>query len=231
MTDHIRDKIHRLLAKAEATPYEAEAMAFAAKAQALMTRYAIDVAQLDPEEARRVGTTELAIGDPYASARFSLLGAICAANRCQSVWSRRDGTCSIFGTDHDRAHVELLFTSLLLQATTAMAAHGSQHDAAGRNRTRAFRQSFLVGYAAEIARRLAEADEEVTVEATPGVQVVLASAHDEIEAEIRRRFPHVRAHRPSVSSGRGLGAGRDAGASADLGHSRVGARPAPPTLT
>ena len=64
MTSDILDKIRRLTAKAEATPYEAEAMAFAAKAQALMTQHAIDAAMLDIGDAARVATTEIELGDP-----------------------------------------------------------------------------------------------------------------------------------------------------------------------
>lgn len=51
--------------------------------------------------------------------------------------------------------VELLFTSLLVQATTAMLAAGSRQDAHGRSRTRSFRQSFLAAYAQRIGERLA----------------------------------------------------------------------------
>jgi hypothetical protein len=220
MTEHIRDKILRLLAKAEATPFEPEALAFAAKAQELITQYAIDVASLDAEEARRVGHSELLIEDPYASARFALLSAVALPSRCQAVWSRYDGLAHLFGTDHDRSHVELLYTSLLLQATNAMTARGSVVDANGRNRTRSYRQAFLVGYAGEVGRRLHTASEAVVADAAPGVHPVLATSEREVDEELRRRFPHLRTHRPSVSSGAGLREGLDAGRRADLGTPR-----------
>jgi hypothetical protein len=59
----------------------------------------------------------------------------------------------------------LLFTSLLVQASTAMLRAGSRQDAYGRSRTRAFRQSFLVSYAIRIGERLAEAADHATKEA------------------------------------------------------------------
>lgn len=224
MTDQMLDKIQRLLAKAHATTYEAEAMAFTAKAQELMTQYAIDAAMLGAEDVSRVGHSELSIEDPYASARFTMLSAVANANRCQAVWSRHDSVASLFGTDHDRSHVELLYTSLLLQATNTMTARGSVVDARGRNRTRSFRQAFLVGYANEIGRRLAEANASVIERAEPGVHPVLASVEDEVDDELRKRFPHLRMHRPSVSSGAGLTAGLDAGRTADIGRPTVSRR-------
>src|SRR5438552_3000516 len=53
--------------------------------------------------------------------------------------------------------VELLFTSLLVQANAAMIRAGGKKDEYGRSRTRSFRQSFLVPYAIRIGERLAEA--------------------------------------------------------------------------
>ena len=43
-TDAVLARIRQLLAKAESTTFEAEALAFTAKAQELMTRHAIDAA-------------------------------------------------------------------------------------------------------------------------------------------------------------------------------------------
>ena len=221
MTNDILEKIRRLSAKAQATPYEAEAMAFAAKAQALMTQYAIDAAMLGEEDISRVGRGDIDIGDPYASARFSLLSAVARSNRCRAIWSAEGRIASVFGTDHDRSNVDLLYTSLLVQATAVMTAEGSVVDALGRNRTRSFRQAFLVGYAAEVSRRLEAADQEVVDAAEPGVHPVLASMAHEVDGAVREEFPFLRSHRPSVSSGAGLSAGRDAGRRADVGTPRM----------
>ena len=225
MSDHIRDKILRLLAKAQATDYEAEALAFAAKAQELMTQYAIDVALSDERHrSSSIGSTEIPVEDPYASARFSLMSAVAVPNRCRAIWDKRSGVAHLIGTDHDRAHVSMLYTSLLLQATSAMTAHGTVIDASGRNRTRSYRQAFLIGYAGEVRGRLEEATAAVIGEAVPGVLPVLASSEADVEEEMRRRFPRLRTHRPSVSSGTGLTDGATAGQRADLGTASFGSR-------
>ena len=72
--DGILDKVRALLAKAESTQFEAEAEAFTAKAQELMTRHRIDRAVLnasddlgDAPAGRRLG-----IDDPYADVRQSM---------------------------------------------------------------------------------------------------------------------------------------------------------------
>src|SRR5260370_25485566 len=62
---------------------------------------------------------------------------------------------AVIGFAADLDAVELLFTSLLVQANTAMLRAGAKRDRYGRSRTRAFRQSFLVAYAIRIGERLA----------------------------------------------------------------------------
>ena len=57
----------------------------------------------------------------------------------------------------DLAAVEMLFTSLLVQATAAMVHAGPRRDARGRSRTRSFRHAFLNAYAARIGERLRDA--------------------------------------------------------------------------
>ena len=53
--------------------------------------------------------------------------------------------------------IDMLFTSLLVQATRAMLAKGPHEDRFGRSRTRSFRQSFLVAFAGRIHERLVAA--------------------------------------------------------------------------
>ncbi len=228
MPTDVLDTVRRLLAKAAATPYEAEAMAFAAKAQALMTRHAIDDALLDAGPQDDIGVTQLAMADPYASARFSLLSAVAAANRCRAVYEPGLRAATLVGRELDRQHTELTFTSLLLQATGAMVRHGSVTDRRGVNRTRAFRHSFLVGYASEVGRRLDETNNDVVQAAEPGVLPVLSSLEDRVDLVTDDHFPHLRRRRPSVSSGRGLDAGIDAGRRADIGAQGVSQQPVLP---
>ena len=64
---------------------------------------------------RRIG-----IDDPYARARVTLLSEVARANRCLAVWSRGLGFATVFGDAGDLDAVEVLYTSLLVQATRAM---------------------------------------------------------------------------------------------------------------
>ncbi|MDQ1535665.1 MAG: hypothetical protein QOE58_58, partial [Actinomycetota bacterium] len=158
--ERVLGRIRALLAKAESTTFEAEAETFTAGAQALMARHSIDHALLatlgqstsEEPNGRRVG-----IDNPYEGPKAMLLGAVAEANRCRTVWHRELGFSTVIGFPADIAAVELLFTSLLVQATTAMMRAGARMDRYGRSRTRSFRQSFLTAYATRIGQRLAEA--------------------------------------------------------------------------
>ncbi|MFH8406861.1 DUF2786 domain-containing protein [Streptomyces sp. NPDC018019] len=188
-------RIRGLLAKAEATDYPEEAEALSAKAQELMARHSIDAALLDHAAAagdgraapggaaapgtghgRAAGPSAIRVGieGPYEQAKALLLDAVAAANRCQAVWSGDVGFSTLIGFEADLEAAELLYTSLLLQATTAMHRAGDAHHSRGRSRrTRDFRQTFLVAYADRIRTRLTAATEEATAEAAGGAPDLL----------------------------------------------------------
>jgi hypothetical protein len=157
--ERMLSRIRALLAKAESTEFAEEAEALSARAQELMAKYSIDHALL----AARAGEKEIASGrriavdNPYESPKTTLLNVIAEANRCRAIWARDVGLVTVVGFPPDLDAVELLFTSLLVQADTAMLRAGGKRDEVGRSRTRAFRQSFLVSYAIRIGERLAEA--------------------------------------------------------------------------
>jgi len=152
-------RVRALLAKAESTEFAAEAEALTARAQELMARHSIDYAMLaatsggsDAPSGRRVF-----VDNPYEAPKAVLLDVVAAANRSRAIWHRNVGLCTVLGFPGDLDAVELLFTSLLVQATTAMVRAGTRRDPYGRSRTRSFRQSFLTSYAQRIGERLAEA--------------------------------------------------------------------------
>jgi hypothetical protein len=165
--DRMLSRIRALLAKAEATEYAEEAEALSARAQELMAKYSIDQALLAAESGRKDAPAgrRIAVDNPYEAAKASLLQAVATANRCRVVWSKEVGLATVVGFDTDLDAVELLFTSLLVQASSAMLHAGSRQDAHGRSRTRAFRQSFLLSYAIRIGERLSQAAEHATEEA------------------------------------------------------------------
>lgn len=123
------------------------------------------------------------------------------------------------GYEGDLDAVELLATSLLAQATAAIARHGSRRDAAGRSRTRSFRRSFLYGFADRIGQRLRETAEQQTAAAAAGddrLLPVLSARDERIDAAVAQAFPHVQQRTGSVSHGGGYTAGQAAADLADL---------------
>jgi Protein of unknown function (DUF2786) len=220
--EKILARIRALLAKAEATTSEAEAEAFTAGAQERMARYSIDLAMLeanDPNRPRTPSGRRIGIDNPYEASKAVLLDKVAHANRCQSVWFKEQGFCTVVGFDADLAAVEALFTSLLVQAVTAMNRAGQRTGPGARSRTRSFRQSFLVAYASRIGERLAEITtaQAGAASARPGgseVLPVLASRTLAVEQEVSRLFPVLRQHSAgSVTDSEGWHSGR---ASADL---------------
>ena len=87
------------------------------------------------------------------------------ANRCRAVWNEALGFSTVVGFEADLEAVELLYTSLLVQATTAMTKAEAAQRAGGRKRTKTFRQSFLAAYAHRMGTRLAAAAAAETADA------------------------------------------------------------------
>lgn len=197
--ERILRRVRALLAKAESTNYEAEAETFTAGAQALMARHSIDAALLAAQapsgqrpQARRIG-----IDNPYEAQKTTLLHEVASANRCRTVWSKELGFVTVIGFESDLDAVEVLFTSLLVQATRAMTAAGRRTDRYGRSRTRVFRSSFLTAYAGRIGERLREA-------AAAQVEAMQREADQEREAgEVVPGYVASRT-RPTSASGREL---------------------------
>ena len=71
---------------------------------------------------------------------------------------------TVVGFPADIAAVELLFTSLLVQAQTAMTDAAERAPSGSRPRSRSFRASFLAGYTHRIGARLREINDAVYAE-------------------------------------------------------------------
>ena len=220
------ERVRALLAKAESTSFPEEAEALSAKAQDLMARHAIDRALLDTTTGRvKVLQRSFTIERPYVGPKQALLGAVAAANRCQAVGvgPTSAAQAEVFGSEDDLEATELLFTSLLVQATTAMLAEGSRVTAFGESRTRSFRHAFLMAYAVQIGSRLRETVDAAVEASGHGTDLVpVFDRHrDEVDRAMRDAFPHLRSRSTRVSNGEGVRAGRAAAARADLGQPGV----------
>ncbi|MHC3472899.1 DUF2786 domain-containing protein [Streptomyces sp. 7R007] len=181
-------RIRALLAKAEATAYPEEAEALTAKAQELSARHSIDEALLAAETpaADTPGACRIGVEPPYEQAKAVLLDAVATANHCRAVWNEPLGFSTVVGFEADLEAVELIHTSLLVQAQSAMTRAEAAQRAGGRKRTKTFRQSFLAAYAHRIGTRLAAAAEtQVTDDLLP----VLASREVAVTERTDRLFP------------------------------------------
>lgn len=220
------ERVRALLAKAESTTFPAEAEALSAKAHELMARHAIDTAMVGGRtRAGEVGSQRIGIDDPYAAAKFRLVSEVARASGCKAVWFDQFGLAVVFGHAADLDAVDLLHTSLLVQATTAMLAAGGG-EAGTHTRSRGFRKSFLVGFAGRIGQRLRASTERVVEEAArehgdERLLPALASREEAVEAAMRDACPDLTSRQISASDAWGYSAGAEAASRADLGGRRV----------
>lgn len=181
-------RVRALLAKAEATTYPEEAEALSAKAQELMARYSIDAALLSAAAPSpdAPGACRIGVEPPYEQSKAVLLDAVADANHCRAVWNETFGFSTVVGFEADLDVVELLHTSLLVQAQTAMTGAEAAQRAGGRKRTKTFRQAFLASYAHRVGTRLrAVAETQVSDDLLP----VLASREVAVTGRLDRMFP------------------------------------------
>jgi Protein of unknown function (DUF2786) len=232
------ERIRKLLAKAERAATPEEALAYTDKAVQLMARHGVDMALLAAAEPGRdeIGATRVELADPYTAGKARLLGWTAVALRCRAVLHQAAGgrvaAVTLFGFATDRERVEVLFTSLLLQAAGELAR--GRPGRAGES-VAAYRRSWLHGFAVSVHRRLSAA--ESAAEAAAGqreagsdggrrADLVLTDRRDRVERAYADAFPVLgRGRRPALS-GTGFSAGAEAGERADLGTRSVPGRPA-----
>ncbi|GAA1989940.1 DUF2786 domain-containing protein [Amycolatopsis minnesotensis] len=217
-------KVRGLLAKAESSQFPEEAEALSAKAQELMSRYSFERALVEAEQgsgARGTGR-RFWLDNPYPGAKASLVSAVAKANRCRAVSYEKLGFVALVGHEVDLELVELLSTSLLVQATEAMLTTGRQVTRTGQSRTRSFRQSFLLAYAQRIGERLAEADHATSEQVSDErLLPVLARRTKEVDDLFETMFPEVVLRARTISNHAGWDAGRAAAEAAKLGVDRA----------
>lgn len=242
MTEDILAKVRKILAKAEdpaATPEEAEL--YTAKAAELVAQYGIDralLAQADPAS-DIVGDRVVVLDAPYALDKAGMLSAVAVQLRCRAVRRTRyvDGVKQIslhlFGYESDLLRSELLYTSLLLQATSSL----TRTPVPRRESAAAFRRSWLAGFTSAINRRLRDAEQRAQRSAerpaapaasgSPGrsVSLVLADRSVAVRNAVEGEYPHLGRCQDRRLSGSGGMSGWQAGQRADLGGSRLGGSP------
>ncbi|MBV6762714.1 DUF2786 domain-containing protein [Rhodococcus opacus] len=220
----VLNRIRGLLAKAEATDFAEEAEIFTAKAQELMTRYAINAALLHTQNG--VGNTavhsrRIHLENPYVKEKVHLLTEIGDSNRVRTVWFSSLAIATVVGTPLDLQQVDMLFTSLLVQATRAM--QFADADSRSGARTTSFRKGFLAGFASRIGQRLRDADSRATADAADEASIpvadllpILATKSEAVDAEFDRLFPRTKKARGRAVDANGWYAGQAAADDASL---------------
>jgi hypothetical protein len=237
-------RVRKILAKAEdpaATPEEAET--YTAKAAELIAAYGIDRALLAEQVPGSdvVGDRVVVLDAPYALDKATLLSGVAHALRCQAVRriryvgpeARKQVSIHLFGHASDLERVDLLFTSLLLQATTRLSRTGAPPGES----LAAYRRSWLAGFTGAVVDRLREAEERAageragaaagagTAQQTVGgrsVALVLRDRSRAVADAVDAAYPRLGTAAPRSLSGSGAASGWAAGQRADLGGTRVG---------
>ncbi|MEO3779337.1 DUF2786 domain-containing protein [Micromonospora sp. B11E3] len=219
MSEAMLAKVRKLLAKAEdpaCTPQESAA--FTAKATELIARYGVDRALLAARDPATdpVGDRVIEVVAPYARDKAGLLAAVADPLRCRCVRRHHGGgfAMHLFGFASDLERVDVLFTSLLVQAAHGLAATAvpaGEHPAA-------FRRSWLAGFAQAVGVRLRDAEAGAVTEAgAPSVALVLADRSDRVQRRVAEVYPRLRTAAARRLAGTGYGSGAAAGRRAELG--------------
>lgn len=223
------DLVRKLLAQAEHPNTSAtEAEAFTAKAATLMAAYGIERAHLAAAGTVHdgIGESRITMTHPYSRQKAHLLAWIADAMRCKTVITivgRAAESVAVFGYESDRERVEVMFTSLLVQATRDM----MRADAPPWENIKTFRRSWFEGFASTVGARIkqaeAVAEREPETTASTSTALVLADRKSLVERAYRDAYRGLRKERVQPRSGSGYHAGAAAGRRADLGGARVGA--------
>jgi hypothetical protein len=229
--DALLARVRKLLVKAEADGVtQAEAQALTAKAAELMAKYGIDRALLAAArpETDRPDDRVIDIANPWARVQAHLLCGLAAALRCQCVILPGTGPGSrihMFGFASDIERTDVLYTSLLLQMWHGLSA--AELPAWSRS-IRAWRRSWLLGFATAVIARVRAAEQRAAQRAAdapagsgPSAALVLADRTEIIERTLRQAYPVTRTSRVTYS-GAGYGTGYAQGQRADIGTSRLG---------
>jgi len=224
------DRVRKLLAKAEdesVTPPEAEALT--AKAAELMARYGIDRAMLAAArpETDAPSSRLIDVDNPWGRVKAHLLCGLGSALRCQCILlTRRPGIrVHVFGYASDIERLDILYTSVLIQMWHGLAAARVPEWTGS---PRAWRRSWLLGFAAAVTSRVRTAEQRAQAEADrPGqdgsgrsAALVLADRSLVIKKAVDREYPVTRTARMTYT-GTGYGTGYAKGQQADIGQARV----------
>lgn len=226
------NKIRALLAKAESTTFPEEAEAFSDKAMELMAQYGIDDAMLaaSGHSQDEIVPKTIEIRNPYSGIKAQLLFSIARANSCQAIAhpdrsKQSYSRSTLVGHASDVERVEMLYTSLLVQATGQLI---NVRPVFRSDTTSSFRKAWFVGFVDAVYDRLDEIMRRATAAAdttTPGTALVLVSRDDKVTELFKKMFTDTsKISSPRLVDAEAYNGGQAAGSRADLGQDRVDGR-------
>lgn len=243
MAQNKLDVIRKLLAKAEGAATPAEAEVYTAKAVELMARHGLDEALVNAKrEVRETPTSKrIPMDGSYTKEKASLLGWLMAAVGGKSVhhnYGKKTLAVTLVGFATDIERIELLYTSLLLQALPQMN-RLTKEDVdplwgrwdVSNQQLAAFKRSWLIGFANTVHHRVQEAErkaaEQKTAEETPstgqpGTALVLSDRRAQVEAFHAKLFPDLGSAKARKVDSAAYRRGAVAGRNANLGGTGVG---------
>ena len=228
-TDPRLDRVRKLLAKAEDPAVtEAEAELYTKKAAELIARYGIDQAMLADSGAGadEIGSLKISIDSPYSQEKAHLLTCVAFPLRCRTVLHRLRPqvveAVTVFGFRSDLGRAELLFTSLLLQASTQLTRVRPAPGLFGLESLTAYRRTWLRGFAGAVHSRLRATEENAArsyVPETPGgrsAELVVQDRTALVQRAFEEEFGELRSAAKRRLSGSGYYDGHAAGTRANL---------------
>ena len=236
MPEGLLGRVRKLLAKAEDPAVTAaEAELYNAKAAELIARHGIDAALLAATGQTRdeVAHRAIAVDNPYARDKAHLLTSVADPLRCQTVhtYGPSSYVVRVYGFTADLERVELLYTSLLVQATRELT--HVRPDSFWGESTAAYRRSWLAGFSSAVTTRLRHAEQRAattrpTASDGTSTALVLRDRSTQVTDAVSADYPRLRTMRRRDLTGSGRADGYASGARADLGARRLDDRRALP---
>lgn len=194
------------------------------KAMALMAKHGVEEAMLSARTHRDEApiTREVELPKPYAVDKGGLLYRVARALGVRAVRITGAYPRSILvGFESDIERVELLYTSLLVQAFGEL----GTLDPGPYNRT-SFNKAWLLGFSVRVGQRLQEAEARARGEydaenGGPGAALVIRDRAQRVSAAYAEQFPGAKSSRRKVGNGVGYLRGKEAGERADIGAKHV----------
>lgn len=241
------DLIEKLLRKAERAGTQEEAETFYAKAQELMSKWAIDEAMLNvnSDEARQQIVAEwIEVNKSgFWKSNCQLMFLIAKANDVQAIriepftptkaerergYRLRKPKMHLIGYSSDVEHVKMMYASMRVQITRAGNSVIPEYVRSDTREAFVWRRSFLEAFAGRIYERMMESKQAARRAAekeygSNSLALVLVSKSDLVRSEFERIYPDARPinRRSQMVNAHGANEGRKAADRADVGNKQA----------